>query len=184
VQYGDHGENVRRIQEALIAAGYHGVGETNGNFGHETDAAVRYFQAVNRLNITGHVDETTAMALGIALAEHGDDGAARGDAGAHHPVVTLIDVTYSQAALSCRFENHGIEARGYLTFHFEGPSVHTFQEEAQFFVGAGAEWTFHLPEDIPSGHYRVTVYANVTDANPHGDSQLTAEFDHHPEPQQ
>jgi len=172
VQYGDQGQNVRRMQEALVAAGYHGVGETDGHFGHAMDAAVRYYQAVNQLPITGQVDEAMALALGVSLAEH-DAGAA-----GQHPVIALTNVRYSNGALDCEFMNHGTEAHGYVTYHFEGAQVHTFQDTAHFLVGEGAVCMYYLPTDLPPGPYRVTVYANVTDANPQGDDQHELEFEH------
>lgn len=64
IEKGDSGDEVKKIQEALIAAGEslpkYGA---DGDFGSETLAAVKNFQKKNDLPITGIVDEATKAAL-------------------------------------------------------------------------------------------------------------------------
>lgn len=71
IKRGDNNEGVKIIQEWLTLSG-HGVdidgGKPGGGFGPATEAAVRAFQAANRLGQTGIVDKTT-MALLCAPLE-------------------------------------------------------------------------------------------------------------------
>lgn len=59
------GEDVRAVQRALIAAGYHcGVNGANGVYGRETAHAVRCFQSSRRLIVDGKAGRFTVAALG------------------------------------------------------------------------------------------------------------------------
>jgi peptidoglycan hydrolase-like protein with peptidoglycan-binding domain len=59
------GEDVKALQTALIARGYHcGTAGANGIFGRETAHAVRCFQAYNRLIVNGQAERFTVTALG------------------------------------------------------------------------------------------------------------------------
>lgn len=59
------GQDVKALQTALIARGYHcGVAGANGIFGRETAHAVRCFQAYNRLIVNGQAERFTVAALG------------------------------------------------------------------------------------------------------------------------
>ena len=66
VQYGDTGDYVSAIQEALITLGYD-LGNTgkDGIFGSKTKTAVESFQSSRNLSITGIVDSVTWELLGI-----------------------------------------------------------------------------------------------------------------------
>ena len=56
---------VRAVQRALIAAGYHcGVNGANGVYGRETAHAVRCFQSSRRLIVDGKAGRFTVAALG------------------------------------------------------------------------------------------------------------------------
>ena len=59
------GEDVAAVQEALIASGFGcGVDGANGVYNAATAFAVRQFQAMNRLIVSGRVEKFTATALG------------------------------------------------------------------------------------------------------------------------
>jgi photosystem II stability/assembly factor-like uncharacterized protein len=58
-------ENVKRAQAALLVAGYD-VGKTDGIAGTRTVGAIRKFQGDKRLPVTGQLDVTTLIALGLA----------------------------------------------------------------------------------------------------------------------
>jgi len=63
-----HGNDVRVAQEALIAAGFGiGVSGADGVYGEQTALAVRHFQSMKRLKVTGRIDEHTAKALGFGF---------------------------------------------------------------------------------------------------------------------
>ena len=62
LKHGDHGEQVRRLQRALIAAGYD-CGNIDGVFGAVTESAVRFFQADHDLIPNGVAAEETWRAL-------------------------------------------------------------------------------------------------------------------------
>lgn len=65
MRFGDSGENVRALQEALKKANY-GVGEVDGRFGSLTRAALLAFQADNGLPTTGVADSATMARLNDA----------------------------------------------------------------------------------------------------------------------
>ena len=61
------GSDVRAIQAALIARGYHvGARGADGIYTKDTAKAVRHFQASNGFNVNGKVAKQTAAALGAA----------------------------------------------------------------------------------------------------------------------
>jgi hypothetical protein len=59
------GDDVRRLQEKLIAAGFPIEGGADGKFGSHTEDAVRAFQAANSLPANGVADQATQSALGL-----------------------------------------------------------------------------------------------------------------------
>jgi lysozyme len=61
---GDHGENVRLVQAALVRAGFD-PGGIDGSFGPRTRAAVMAFQRHRGLEVDGVVGPRTRAALGI-----------------------------------------------------------------------------------------------------------------------
>lgn len=70
LRQGDQGEDVKKLQNALIAAG-HNVGESgaDGIYGKHTAQAVRDYQTKNNLAIDGIAgDETLGMLYGTTLA--------------------------------------------------------------------------------------------------------------------
>ena len=68
LQYGDHGPEVRRLQEAFIRVGVGVVHGVDGYFGSATRASVRAWQNHKGLPVTGTVDEATAVSLNLATA--------------------------------------------------------------------------------------------------------------------
>lgn len=67
---GDKGEDVKRLQQALMALGY-GLNRwgADGDFGAETEAAVKAFQAAHGLTPDGIVGKKTAEALEREMGE-------------------------------------------------------------------------------------------------------------------
>jgi len=64
VKLGDKGDGVKQIQTALKAAGYKVT--VDGDFGNQTDAAVRQFQKKNGLKVDGIVGKITWGKLSTA----------------------------------------------------------------------------------------------------------------------
>jgi lysozyme family protein/peptidoglycan hydrolase-like protein with peptidoglycan-binding domain len=62
LQIGSIGPDVRQLQTALVASGF-GVGEIDGEFGPNTQGAVRAFQLSRNLPPTGIADQATLQAL-------------------------------------------------------------------------------------------------------------------------
>lgn len=66
LQRGDISDNVKRLQEALIAAGFPIEGGADRNFGKHTEDAVRAFQTAHPpLPANGIADDATLKALGL-----------------------------------------------------------------------------------------------------------------------
>jgi peptidoglycan hydrolase-like protein with peptidoglycan-binding domain len=63
--YGERGDRVRALQQALVDRGVTVRGGVDGLFGSATSAAVMNFQRSQSLRVTGVVDTATAAALGL-----------------------------------------------------------------------------------------------------------------------
>ena len=64
------GDDVKGIQSALIEKGYNcGIDGANGIYNAGTAQAVRQFQSMNRLIVSGKVEKFTAEALGVKWNE-------------------------------------------------------------------------------------------------------------------
>ena len=72
VKKGDSGDGVRQIQQALKAAGF--KVSVDGDFGNQTDAAVRQFQKQNKLKVDGIVGKVTWGKLQSAGSGGGTSG--------------------------------------------------------------------------------------------------------------
>jgi Putative peptidoglycan binding domain len=86
---GDTGDAVARVQQALVAAGIDVHGGADGTFGVATTQAVSAFQRQQGLDISGVVDQRTAVALGLRPAP----------AAAANPTTTVA-VSTAPAAIS------------------------------------------------------------------------------------
>ncbi|HEY1281355.1 MAG TPA: peptidoglycan-binding protein [Acidimicrobiales bacterium] len=62
---GDTGDAVVRVQQALVGAGIDVKGGADGTFGLATTQAVSAFQRQHGLDVSGVVDQRTAVALGL-----------------------------------------------------------------------------------------------------------------------
>jgi peptidoglycan L-alanyl-D-glutamate endopeptidase CwlK len=71
LQIGSNGDDVKRLQQALNAAGFN-VGQPDGAFGSGTEAAVKAVQAAKHLSVDGVAGVMTKAALGI-IAGPGPD---------------------------------------------------------------------------------------------------------------
>jgi hypothetical protein len=65
---GSKGSDVMEVQKRLAGYGFYD-GAYDGNYGQQTQQAVKAFQKAKGLNVTGNVDEATYEALGIQLFE-------------------------------------------------------------------------------------------------------------------
>lgn len=73
LRYGSEGENVKILQQNLIALGYDcGSYGADGDFGTATQSAVIAFQEANQLPATGIVDEVTQTRIAELLESSGD----------------------------------------------------------------------------------------------------------------
>ncbi len=66
--FGERGDRVRSLQEALLTAGISFAGGADGHFGAATAGAIMDFQRREGLSVTGKVDQQTADRLGSAKA--------------------------------------------------------------------------------------------------------------------
>jgi len=70
IRYGDRGDDVRAVQEALTFLGY-SPGPIDGIFGPQTYEAVRRFQNDQRIAVDGIVGPETMGALNAELQKYG-----------------------------------------------------------------------------------------------------------------
>jgi peptidoglycan hydrolase-like protein with peptidoglycan-binding domain len=66
--FGERGDRVRALQQALLAAGVAVPGGADGIFGSQTAGSIMNFQRQQSLPVTGTLDETTAGRLGLTPA--------------------------------------------------------------------------------------------------------------------
>ena len=98
IQQGDRGEDVRDVQQRLIALGGRIEGEElEGLFGSSTEAAVRAFQQRRGLFVDGKVGPETWAELVEAGYVLTQDGSTRTNLGGAFAVGDLVDHTYRQA---------------------------------------------------------------------------------------
>ena len=76
--FGATGDGVRRVQNALLQAGYTVRGGADGVFGNATQSALKAFQTSNAIEPTGQVDDRTAQALLTVLGDTPDPATANG----------------------------------------------------------------------------------------------------------
>jgi len=62
---GNYSEIIIAVQKELTQLGYY-HGPVNGLIGPETEGAIRWFQSVYKLPVTGQIDDRTLKALGIS----------------------------------------------------------------------------------------------------------------------
>ena len=62
---GDYSQIVIAVQQQLTQLGYY-HGPVDGSIGPETEGAIRWFQSVDNLPVTGQIDDQTLRALGIS----------------------------------------------------------------------------------------------------------------------
>jgi hypothetical protein len=62
---GDYSETITAVQKELTQLGYY-HGPVDGLIGPETEAAIRWFQSVDKLPVTGRIDDPTLKALRIS----------------------------------------------------------------------------------------------------------------------
>ena len=71
---GDKGEEVKTLQQALLAKGYDlGKFGADGSFGAATEAAVKAFQTAASLKADGIAGKNTVTALGLILGDSAPD---------------------------------------------------------------------------------------------------------------
>lgn len=63
IEFGDRGNDVKKMQERLIELGYLPEGSADGAFGYQTNRALRAFQAANGLNRDGVAGPSTLTRL-------------------------------------------------------------------------------------------------------------------------
>lgn len=84
--FGERGERVRVMQQALIDAGVEVPGGADGVFGAQTAGAIMTFQRTEGLAVTGVIDDTAAARLGLTAAPAPPPPTAEGVSLAHFPI--------------------------------------------------------------------------------------------------
>ena len=104
IRRGARGEDVREIQEMLIAKGYLEEGGADGVFGAKTEQAVLAFQQENALDATGIVGEATDKALKADTAEQETEAA-----GTEEAATTEEEAAGTEEAATTEEETAGTE---------------------------------------------------------------------------
>lgn len=97
IKKGDKGDNVKEVQELLIAQGYL-EGDADGAFGAKTEAAVLAFQQAKGLDATGIVGEGTLNALKESAGDSGDASNEGVEAEAAEPSSEAGDAEVAEAS--------------------------------------------------------------------------------------
>lgn len=138
LRYGDWGDEVASLQNALIAAGISLRGGADGLFGRATESAVREFQAAAGLESSGVADEATILALSAPAADEVTSAAAVPAAYAQLVGLRPGALGDSVAALQRRLLDLGVRVRGGADGVF-GPA--TAQSVKDFQSSRGLEAT-------------------------------------------
>ncbi|MDA3028758.1 MAG: peptidoglycan-binding protein [Actinomycetota bacterium] len=138
LRYGDWGDRVTAVQEALIAAGVSLRGGADGLFGRATESALRDFQSSVGIDASGVVDEATINALSAGAADEAPSAAAVPAAYAQLVGLRPGALGDSVAALQRRLLDLGVRVRGGADGVF-GPA--TSQSVKEFQSARGIEAT-------------------------------------------
>lgn len=84
--FGERGDRVRAMQQALIDRGITVPGGADGVFGAQTAGAIMTFQRAEGLAVTGVIDDTVASRLGLSAAPAPAPPSAEGVTLAHFPI--------------------------------------------------------------------------------------------------
>jgi peptidoglycan hydrolase-like protein with peptidoglycan-binding domain len=138
LRYGDWGDRVTAVQEALIASGISLRGGADGLFGRATESALRDFQSSVGIDASGVVDEATINALSAGAADEASSVAAVPAAYAQLVGLRPGALGDSVAALQRRLLDLGVRVRGGADGVF-GPA--TAQSVKDFQAARGLEPT-------------------------------------------
>ena len=125
--YGERGERVKALQQALVSKGVTVRGGVDGIFGSGTAGAVMTFQRSQGLNPTGVVDTVTGQALGLAPL---------GTPAAPAPAATTVTLGAFPVASPCGYTDTWRQARGAGRTH-EGTDIIAKEGQAVYAVADG-----------------------------------------------
>ena len=144
LKLGSRGEAVKRMQIALVAAGFNI--EPDGDFGPKTDAAVKAFQRREGLTADGVVGPMTLTALGMNLDGTDASPVFTHRVRLHFRSLSLTDVSFDELLRSAElvYAPYGIQ----IVFQ-SGMSLGLSEEESERFqqVDGTCNW------DIDSGEF-------------------------------
>lgn len=141
-RYGDTGQQVASIQKRLAALQYE-ITAIDGDFGVETERAIRNFQADKGLDNDGIVGEYTYLALMNSDLPPDD----RVDI--IHKVIrtaySVIGTPYSFGGASC----YGFDCSGFTQYVFEHVGIFLPRvADGQLYAGRRISWKSMLPGDL------------------------------------
>lgn len=133
--FGERGDRVRALQQALLDAGIEVPGGADGIFGAQTAGAVMTFQRREGLTVTGVVDAATAAALGLTA-----------DAPPPPPSTDGIVLEHFPVQGTCHFADTWHAPRGGGRLH-EGVDV--IAPEGRYIYAVTAGTITHVYQDRP-----------------------------------
>jgi peptidoglycan hydrolase-like protein with peptidoglycan-binding domain len=126
--YGERGDRVRALQQALLNAGITFRGGADGVFGAGTAGAIVSFQKAKGLQVTGTVDQSTGQALGLQPL-----GA---PAAAPTPAASSVTLKAFPVQRPCGYVNTWLQSRGGGRIH-EGTDVIAKEGQEVYAVADG-----------------------------------------------
>jgi peptidoglycan hydrolase-like protein with peptidoglycan-binding domain len=125
--YGERGDRVRALQQALLNAGISFRGGADGIFGAGTAGAIVNFQKAKGLQVTGTVDQSTAQALGLQPL---------GTPAAPPPAASSVTLQAFPVQRPCGYVNTWLQSRGGGRIH-EGTDVIAKEGQEVYAVADG-----------------------------------------------
>lgn len=139
LKYGDHNNDVKQMQQELIAAGYSvGKAEDDGIFGPDTLAAVKKLQKDSNIEVSGRFDSETKEALTNIETNNVSPSSIAKKKSTKRSRMSLISILGTSAGLTANYTDPvEIQATALLE-KFEGFSAEPYWDVNNWRIGYGS----------------------------------------------
>jgi peptidoglycan hydrolase-like protein with peptidoglycan-binding domain len=168
LQEGSKGDEVKGLQEALVAQGYY-VGSVDGVFGIKTGVALGYFQSCNNLAIDGVAGPQVFELLGIGSGAQ---------PGAVEMTLPAADARISNFVYDVEVNaSTETDVRVVVWFQTGGEQIHA-EESVHVPANGNATAAIEIPESLRDAEAEVhtTVLAFLPGQNEHPADQKASHF--------